>query len=263
LAEPAFAETPDVDVDVVECLDDNGFAREVEAPEVDVEQVEYGTLSSGSASSRPQRPQPQASTCYVEVLGAIRESCRHSRSEINDASKKVESVSRRPLCDAEISLIEFEGASMFVRWEDVGAGTCRCIYLDSFNRIIYNIPFMVPLLRVLGYKVLIVDTEATMKKMVARHRFPMHQWCLAFHRAQQARLLEGPTTLHGPCILHEMCALKHVQAPFAVDESGDCFLCTRCTQVWHAKCVESICPPRVELCFTTFVCPMCLQPDGR
>ena len=33
---------------------------------------------------------------------------------------------------------------VFVRWRDLSAKTCHPIYLDRYNRIIYNVPFMIP-----------------------------------------------------------------------------------------------------------------------
>eukprot|EP00959_Pyramimonas_sp_CCMP1952_P184456 3857083-Pyramimonas_sp.AAC.1 len=66
--------------------------------------------------------------------------------------------------------------------------TARPIRLDTKSRVIYNVPYMVPVESEIGHKLLIRNCGVRMRKVTAMFRDPMPEWCLVQAKVERAKL---------------------------------------------------------------------------
>ena len=95
-------------------------------------------------------------------VSKLRQACAQRRASVHEARVRATSTLSTTILRATISLVEHEGAFFSVRWEDPSANKCRPIPLDKYNRIMYKVPFMIPVISVLCCRL-----------VVLRH----HMWC--------------------------------------------------------------------------------------
>ena len=155
-----------------------------------------------------------------------------------------------------ISLIVHDGICFFVIWEDPAIASCRRVRLDSKCRIIYNVPYMVPCIKVSGCRVVIAETTAVMLKRSAGTRPDMPAWCLALLASEEAALLQGPTA-EGQCISCAACVSSGCPELCPVVASvGSLFACVDCTSIWHEFCALRIRKEQI-IEWSRFRCPIC------
>ena len=179
------------------------------------------------------------------------------------------------LQDGNISLIElvrsdgdesaeYEHQVIFVRWESVigDPRRARPIRLYDQSRVVYNVPFLVPVLsyRVASTKILIANVPVVMFKRVAHLRQPMPEFALLLQRVFLARRFQGPMFV-GPDSVANRCSLCVRVRHHDYGSTQETFLCKCCLLAFHRPRAEFVAARSgdhgVELDWGSFVCPMC------
>jgi hypothetical protein len=202
--------------------------------------------------------------------------CERGRGDVSRATADAEPYLRTPLEAGMISLIEYTSEPdpvdgtynwevLFVRWESVlgNPRSARQIRLDDQDRIIYNIPFVVPVsfFRVERTKVIVADLPVVMHKRVARFRSPMPPFALVLHWHASALRSPGPLHGKGRCVLCKLAVELGVACGAVYGDGRDLFVCHSCLCPWHDICTFFAASlgshGDVDVDLTGFVCPMC------
>ena len=137
-------------------------------------------------------------------VSKLRQACAQSGASAHEARVRATSTLSTPILHATFSLVEHEGAFFFlVRWEDPSAKTCRPISLEKYNRIMHNVPFVIPVVSVLGCRFVVADTGAQMFKGTRPPRHQMPMWCRDVQRAQTSNNLDRQVSAN-QCVVCEI-----------------------------------------------------------
>lgn len=216
-------------------------------------------------------------------MGRAEDVCSAGRSSIQAALEEAAARSQKPLAAGMVSLIQFSkheasGAGgddlmhhevIFVKWESVGGNVRRArrVRLDSKSRVIFNVPYVVPVeeFPLACTSVVVRDVPVLMLKVKGKLRDPMPEFALTLQMHLRAQHFAGP--LHADegsdlqCVLCEACSALGLTIVNVDGPGGGLFQCCQCSMMWHAACASYICVCGAEglrLDGLSFVCPACL-----
>ena len=264
LDEPvAEAEAPDA-AQWCDAVDEYGFDNaDVEGRSSVDEAQSMAAASSSSSPAAPPSSAPPSSGCDAvspELLRAVQEKWSALRASAAEATAKQALSTRSCVYDGAISLVVLRGACTFVRWENASRSLCRPVRLDTLNRIIYNVPYMVPTMEADGCEVLVGDVGVAMRREKTNLRPTMPSWCLVLKRLREIDLLQGQATPGECCILCSARSNAGLPLTFAIDETADMCACKLCTGVLHSECADVL-RKQVDVGTTfdtvSFCCPLC------
>lgn len=202
--------------------------------------------------------------------------CAAARSKVDSAFAQA-AERNEPLVPGVISLVEIvdDGAAddgedanvqvVFVRWEktvgDPRQG--RRVRLDSLGRVIYNVPYMVPVenFAAATTKVIVPRIPVVMLKATARFRVPMPAFAVLLRRVTLARRCSGLTSDGAECVV--CTAVSQTPELAGLETYGAdvrAYRCRSCAQDWHEPCAAvafCLAGPGAELDRSNFACPAC------
>ena len=182
------------------------------------------------------------------------------REETELARRKAEESNASEAGSCSISLIEFEDAVFFVRWETAGRFTaCRPVRLDNQGRIIFNVGFMVKVITPTSHRMIIKNTSAYMLKSTARFRADMPGWCLVMRDLAEALQVRGPIA-DATCAFCKVCEQEGVEPVLRPGsfQYEPVYRCSRCIVQWHHTCAVGMRRGDSDIDWSLFVCPCCL-----
>jgi hypothetical protein len=229
---------------------------------------------------------PDKAELVRELVGDM---CEAGCSKIEAALQEASGHSTAVLADGMISLIEVSTAgsrgdqpdqptiyhyeALFVKWEKVDADPrkARRVRLDSRNRIIYNVPFAVPIedFPISSTRLIVKDLPVIMFRARSKGRDSMPQFALTLLAHLRARHFAGPLPFPMEGLREHLCVLcqaaqeaevANVPGPASgLDSCHDLFQCGMCSCIWHASCAAIMCAADRGVCFEgmAFTCPIC------
>ena len=131
---------------------------------------------------------------------------------------------------------------LFVKWVSVHGNprSARQVRLDAQNRVIFNVPFAVPIssFRSERTRVIIANVPVVMLKMTAAFREPMPTFALVLHQHEMAKKATWPRHGSEACVLCRLARDLGVQAGSAHYDRRDMFVCYSCLCSWHDICAQ-------------------------
>ena len=184
------------------------------------------------------------------LMTAAVDQCRRGAQSLTDATALAEPWARHVVHPGDISLIVHTGRHedediqhrnvLFVRWESTARHQARVVRLDNRNRVIYNVPFIVPVRTFPAEEVtyIVAKLPVEMLKVTAGSRVPMPGWALLLRDRELARIFPGPQLLETACMMCDLARRTGVDA--GVPPTDDKYTCTNCLQAWHSACAVAV-----------------------
>ena len=260
-------EEADSDVDVPDCGEHDNDLSDLEEP--------------SSGTSRPVAHYLEAvpKEGMPALLAAVASACKRGAGLIDEGIKETAKRQRVPE-KGDISLVEARRPvdatscsyeAIFLRWDDAQAKPPRArrIRLDRFDRVIFNVAFVVPSEEWPQDCISIVLSKLPVRmwRERAEGRDKMPSWAVALQQQLSAKHCSGPLVvthedavndLGRVCVVCRCAQEQEVVAPVWGAER-ESFRCHQCVSVWHAECALHLAGARAaEVTLDPFACPWCL-----
>ena len=156
-------------------------------PPESLEEAEVGPdMHAGVHADVSAMPALPSSACNRVSLAA-----ESALQELTDAYALARTYDERVLEPGMISLVETDDDALFVHWKDPWNLTGRPVRLDSMNRVICLVFYMVPVVDYSNARIVIRETTAQMLRVKPALRPVMPDFCLKVQLAERTKKIVG------------------------------------------------------------------------